>query len=448
MAESPPDSNRKPATPEPSAAAQARATGDPARALDHEMDALGARARAASRRLGRTSGPARDAALRGIAEALDARHEPLLAANALDLAAAESKGTQGAQLDRLRLTPARLDEMAKSLREIASQADPIGEILGLSVRPNGLRVGQMRIPLGVIGIVYEARPNVTTDAAGLCLKSGNAVFLRGGSEAQRSNDALIAVLRDAIAAAGLPADAVMTLPDTDRAWVLAMLRAERWIDLCIPRGGEALIRFVAENARVPVIKHYKGVCHVYVDKDADLKKAVDICYNAKVQRPGVCNALETLLVDESIAPEFLPLMAARLGAAGVEFRGCEATRAYLPNATPATEADWHAEYLDLVLAVRIVPGLDAAITHIETYGSDHTESIVSENYSAVQRFLDEVQSSVVIANASTRFADGGQLGLGAEIGISTTRLHSYGPMGALDLTTRKYVIYGSGQIRS
>jgi glutamate-5-semialdehyde dehydrogenase len=227
-----------------------------------------------------------------------------------------------------------------------------------------------------------------------------------------------------------------------------MLRAERWIDLCIPRGGEALIHFVVENARVPVIKHYKGVCHVYVHAAADLKKAVDICYNAKVQRPGVCNALETLLVDAHIAAEFLPLMAARLGAAGVEFRGDAATCALLPQAVPATEADWHAEYLDLILAVRVVPDLDAAIAHIETYGSDHTESIVSEDYSVVQRFLDEVQSSVVIANASTRFSDGGQLGLGAEIGISTTRLHSYGPMGALDLTTRKYVIYGSGQIRS
>lgn len=417
-------------------------------ALDREMDALGARARAATRLLARSPGPVRNAALLAMAEALATHRDALLAANALDLTAAEGRGLSGAMLDRLRLTPARLDDMAKSLREIAAQPDPIGEVLGLTVRPNGLKVGQMRIPLGVIGIVYEARPNVTTDAAGLCLKSGNAVFLRGGSEAQHSNAALIDVLRAAITAAGLPADAVMTLPSTDRAWILAMLRAERWIDLCIPRGGEALIHFVVENARVPVIKHYKGVCHVYVHAAADLKKAVDICYNAKVQRPGVCNALETLLVDAHIAAEFLPLMAARLGAAGVEFRGDAATCALLPQAVPATEADWHAEYLDLILAVRVVPDVDAAIAHIETYGSDHTESIVSEDYSVVQRFLDEVQSSVVIANASTRFSDGGQLGLGAEIGISTTRLHSYGPMGALDLTTRKYVIYGSGQIRS
>jgi glutamate-5-semialdehyde dehydrogenase len=416
--------------------------------LDREMDALGARARAANRLLARSPGPVRNAALLAMADALGANKDALLAANALDLTAAEGRGISGAMLDRLRLTPTRLDDMAKSLREIAAQPDPIGEVLGLTVRPNGLKVGQMRIPLGVIGIVYEARPNVTTDAAGLCLKSGNAVFLRGGSEAQHSNGALIDVLRAAITAAGLPADAVMTLPSTDRAWILAMLRAERWIDLCIPRGGEALIHFVVENARVPVIKHYKGVCHVYVHAAADLKKAVDICYNAKVQRPGVCNALETLLVDANIAAEFLPLMAARLGAAGVEFRGDAETCALLPQAVPATEADWHAEYLDLILAVRVVPDVDAAIAHIETYGSDHTESIVSEDYSVVQRFLDEVQSSVVIANASTRFSDGGQLGLGAEIGISTTRLHSYGPMGALDLTTRKYVIYGSGQIRS
>lgn len=416
--------------------------------LDLEMNALGARARAAGRRLARSTGAVRDAALRVMADALLGRSEVILEANARDIAAAEARGLQGAMVDRLRLTPKRLEEMAQGLREIAAQPDPLGAIENFRVRPNGLRVGQMRIPLGVIGIVYEARPNVTSDAAGLCLKSGNAVFLRGGSEAQHSNAAVLGVLREAVEGAGLPADALMTLPSADRAWVLAMLRAERWIDLCIPRGGESLIRFVVDHARVPVIKHYKGVCHVYVDRAADLKKALDICYNAKVQRPGVCNALETLLVHESVAPTFLPMVAARLGAAGVELRGCDATRTILPQATAATEADWEAEYLDLILAVRVVPDLDEAIRHIETYGSDHTESIVSEDYGAVNRFLEEVQSSVVMANASTRFSDGGQLGLGAEIGISTTRLHSYGPMGALDLTTRKYVIYGSGQIRS
>lgn len=415
---------------------------------DQEMAALGVRARAAARAVSRASGEQRTSALRHMAEALDRSTGCLLAANARDVVAAEAAGTSGAMLDRLRLTPDRLADMARSLREVAAQPDPVGEVLGLTVRPNGLRVGQMRIPLGVIAIVYEARPNVTTDAAGLCLKSGNAVILRGGSEAAHSNAALVEVLRESLLASGLPADAVLTLPSTDRAWILAMLRAEPYIDLCIPRGGEALIRFVVENARVPVIKHYKGVCHLYVDRAADLKKAADICYNAKVQRPGVCNALETLLVHEEIAPRFLPAMAARLMGAGVELRGCEATRALVPQALPATEGDWYAEYLDLILAVRVVPDLDAALTHIETYGSDHTESIISEDYTAVQRFLNEVRSSVVIANASTRFSDGGQLGLGAEIGISTTRLHSYGPMGAQDLTTRKFVVYGSGQIRS
>ncbi len=417
-------------------------------AREREFEVLGRRARAAARRLARTPGPRRDAGILAVAAALEAETEGLLAANALDIAAGEARGLAPAMLDRLRLTPARLADMARSLREVAAQPDPVGEVTGLTVRPNGLRVGQMHIPLGVIGIVYEARPNVTTDAAGLCLKSGNAVFLRGGSEAAHSNGALVDLVRRALLRAGLPEDAVQTLPSTDRAWVLAMLRAEPYIDLCIPRGGEALIRFVVENARVPVIKHYKGVCHVFVDRAADLKKALDICYNAKVQRPGVCNALETLLVHEAIAPEFLPRLAAHLAPAGVELRGCEATRAILPGIAAATEDDWHAEYLDLILAVRVVPDLDAAIAHIETYGSDHTESIVSEDYSAVQRFLNEVQSAVVLANASTRFADGGQLGLGAEIGISTTRLHSYGPMGARDLTTRKFIVYGSGQIRS
>ncbi len=417
-------------------------------ALSAEMDLLGQRARAAARMLARTPGAQRDAALRRMADALIAGTDRLLAANALDLDAGIARGLAAAMLDRLRLSPARLADMANSLREVAAQSDPLGEVLGLRVRPNGLRVGQMRIPLGVIAIVYEARPNVTSDAAGLCLKSGNAVILRGGSEAAHSNAALVHVLREAIVAEGLPADAVMTLPSTDRAWILAMLQAEQHIDLCIPRGGEALIRFVVENARVPVIKHYKGVCHVYVDRAADPEKAIEICYNAKVQRPGVCNALETLLVHAEVAPTLLPRIAARLTDAGVELRGCDATRALVPQALPATEADWHAEYLDLILAVRVVPDLDAAIAHIEQYGSDHTESIVSEDYSAVGRFLNEINSSVVIANASTRFSDGGQLGLGAEIGISTTRLHSYGPMGVLDLTTRKYVIYGSGQIRS
>lgn len=416
---------------------------------DHtrRMAELGRRARRASRLLARAPGRARADALSAMADAIDSGRVALHAANEADLAAADAKGIASAMRDRLTLTDARIDAMAAGLREIAGLPDPVGETTGERIRPNGLRVAQMRIPLGVVGIVYEARPNVTADAAGLCLKSGNAVFLRGGSEAQHSNTAILERLREAIASVGLPADALMTLPSTDRAWVLAMLKAEPWLDVVIPRGGEALIRFVAEHARVPVIKHYKGVCHTYVDDDADLGKAYDICYNAKVQRPGVCNSMETLLVHEGVAAEFLPRMAERFAEGGVELRGCKRTRAHLPHITAATDEDYHEEYLDLVLAVRVVPSLDAAIEHIETYGSDHTESIVSENYTTVRRFLDEVHSSVVIANASTRFSDGGQMGLGAEIGISTTRLHAYGPMGVTDLMTRKYVILGSGQTR-
>lgn len=419
---------------------------DLARAQAEEMARLGARARAAGRALAKAPGRCRTDALHRMADALDAACATILAANALDLAAANAKGITGALRDRLALTDSRITAMATGLREVAAQPDPLGELTGEHIRPNGLRVAQMRIPLGVVGIIYEARPNVTADAAGLCLKSGNAVFLRGGSEAAHSNAAILAVLRDAVEAAGLPADALMTLPSTDRGWILEMLRAEAYIDVLIPRGGEALIRFCAEHARMPVIKHYKGVCHVFVDVDADLSKAVEITHNAKVQRPGVCNAVETLLVHRGIAERALPRIAERL--AGVELRGCEATRAILPGIKAAEEADYHAEYLDLILAVRVVDDLDAAIAHIETYGSDHTESIISENYTTVQRFLDEVSSAVVIANASTRFADGGQMGLGAEIGISTTRLHAYGPMGVIDLTSRKYVIRGSGQTRS
>jgi glutamate-5-semialdehyde dehydrogenase len=305
----------------------------------------------------------------------------------------------------------------------------------------------VRMPLGVIGIVYEARPNVTADAAGLCLKSGNAVFLRGGSEAAHSNAAILVALRGALEAAGLPADAVLDLPSTDRAWIQAMVEADEHLDVIIPRGGEALIRFVVAHSRVPVIKHYKGVCHVYVDAAADLAMAEAIVLNAKTSRPGVCNAAETLLVHRSLADTFLPKVAATLLAAGVALRGCPETCARVPAATPATEEDWHAEYLDLVLAVRVVDDLDGALAHIETYASDHTEAIVSQDEAAVARFLAEVSSSVVLANASTRFSDGGQLGLGAEIGISTTRLHAYGPMGAEHLTTLKYVIVGAGQVR-
>ncbi len=413
-----------------------------------EMNALGERLRRASQKVRRASGATRTAALHALARGLRSNVVALLETNGIDVDAALARGLQGSVLERLRLTPERLEEMIRAVTDIAAQDDPVGEVTGLKVRPNGLRVGQMRIPLGVVGIVYEARPNVTTDAAALCLRSGNAVLLRGGSEAAATNTALVEVVRAALLEVGLPEDAVSTLPSTDRAWVLEMLKAERWLDVVIPRGGEALIRFVTEHARVPVIKHYKGVCHIFVDRAADLDMAIGVCVNAKAQRPGVCNAMETLLVHAEIAPRFLPRLALEMEAASVSLRGCVRTREILPNVDEANEEDFYAEYLDLILAVRIVDDLDAAIAHIETYGSDHTESILSQDQGAVTRFIEEVNSAVVMANASTRFADGGQLGLGAEIGISTTRLHAYGPMGAADLTTRKFIVYGSGQVRS
>jgi len=383
-----------------------------------------------------------------MATALEAGTEEIMIANGDDLSAADAKGITGALRDRLALTAERIQGMAHGLREVAELPDPVGAVLDTWVRPNGLQISQVRIPLGVIGIIYEARPNVTADAAGLCLKSGNVVFLRGGSEARHSNGAILKVLRQAVSDAGLPADAVMSLPSTDRSWIMEMLKAEEYIDVIIPRGGESLIRFVTENSRVPVIKHYKGVCHVYVDVDADLDSAKAICVNAKVTRPGVCNAMETMLVHKSVASEFLPRVGAEFAAAQVQLRGCSTTIKYLPHVDPATDADYHAEYLDLILAIKVVANVDEAIEHIEEFGSDHTESIVSENPDTVQRFLDHIQSSVVMANASTRFSDGGQMGLGAEIGISTTKLHAYGPMGLTDLTTRKYVIRGAGQVRS
>jgi len=413
-----------------------------------EMTALASRARAAGRALSRAGGARRTAGLLSMASALEAAQAKVLAANAADVTDARARGISGAMLDRLTLDEKALVSMARGLREVAAQEDPLGEVEALRVRPNGLRVGRMRIPLGVVGIVYEARPNVTVDAAGLCLKSGNATLLRGGSEAHRSNAALVECLRAALTRADLPADAVLSLPSTDRAWILAMVQAEGLVDLVIPRGGEALIRFVTAHARVPVIQHYKGVCHVFVDRAAHLDDAVEICLNAKVQRPGVCNAMETLLVHADVADAFLPRVAAALTRAGVELRGCPRTCALVPEASAADDTDWAAEYLDLVLAVRVVDDLDAAVAHIERWGSDHTESIVSQDYGAVNRFLAEVNSAVVMANASTRFADGAQLGLGAEIGISTSRLHAYGPMGARELTTQKFVVYGSGHVRT
>lgn len=390
----------------------------------------------------------KNAALEGMAKALIQSSAKLKKANEADLASARKAGLSAAMIDRLHLSPNTLREMADSLRAIALLPDPVGEVTKMWKRPNGLVVGKMRIPLGVIGIIYESRPNVTSDAAGLCLKAGNAVILRGGSEAIHSNLAIAEVLQTVGRRHGIPAGAIQVISTPSRQAVEEMLQLEDFIDVIIPRGGEDLIRFVVSRSKIPVIKHYKGVCHVFVDASADLMMAQTICYNAKVQRPGVCNAMETLLVHREMAPRFLPPMAEKFRAAGVELRGCSETRRLLKFAKVAKEADWFAEYLDLILAVRVVAGLDEAIAHVIRYGSSHTDSIVTQDYANAQRFLKEVPSSTVLVNASTRFSDGFELGLGAEIGISTTKLHAFGPMGVEDLTTSKFIVYGSGQIRT
>ena len=367
--------------------------------------------------------------------------------NNKDLEAARTKGLSKAMLDRLTLSDNVIEQTAAGLEEIAAFPDPVGEIVRMWTRPNGIRVGRMRIPLGVIGIIYESRPNVTADAAALCLKAGNAVILRGGSEAFTSSKAIVGLFKDVLKENHVNEQIVNLLPTTDREAILYMLKLEELIDLIIPRGGEELIRFVAENSRIPVIKHYKGVCHLYVDAAADLDMAVKLTFNSKVQRPGVCNALETLLVHKAVADRFLPQVAEKLTEAGVELRGCERSRGLVPSMTPATEDDWYAEYLDLILAVKVVDDIDEAIGHIAKYGSLHTETIVTKDYAASQKFLKEVNSSSVIVNASTRMSDGYMYGLGAEVGISTTKIHSYGPMGVEDLTTTKFIVLGDGQIR-
>ena len=403
-------------------------------------------ARAAARMVAKASAAQRTAALVAIADAIDRNTPIILAANARDMAAAHGLAT--AMQDRLRLDKGRVATLARAVREIAAAPELLGRIEKTEARPNGLEVQRVRIPLGVVAMIYEARPNVTTDAAALCLKSGNACILRGGSEAIESNRALAAAVREGLAAAKLPVDAVQLVPMTDRDAIAELVKLDDLIDLCIPRGGEGLIRYVAEHARVPVIKHYKGVCHVFVHAAADPLLALRIVDNAKTSRPGVCNALETLLVDRAIAPAFIPSLVAQL-AGRVELRGDDTARSLGgPTVRAATEEDWYAEYLDLILAVRVVDGLDGAIAHIERYGSNHTESIVTTDQAAAERFLREVDSSTVMVNASTRFADGGELGLGAEIGISTTRLHAYGPMGAEGLTTTKFVVRGTGQVRT
>jgi len=415
--------------------------------IESTITTMAQAARQAANQLVRFSSDQKNAALLSIAAGLEKDAAFIKAENEKDLIEAKEKGLSAAMIDRLTVTDGTIAGMVTGLNDVAGLNDPVGTMSPSWIRPNGLQVARMRIPLGVIGIIYESRPNVTIDAAGLCLKAGNSVILRGGSEAFYSNQALALIIQRALGNTPLPPTSVQVVPVREREAVLALLKQETFVDLIIPRGGEGLIRFVVENSKIPVLKHYKGVCHVYVDDGADFDMAQEICLNAKVQRPGVCNAMETLLVHQAAAEEFLPQMARRLVQAGVEIRGCDATRRIVPDAKKARESDWPAEYLDLILAVKVVEDMDEAISHMATYSSRHTEAIVTRNYERAKRFVREVDSSVVLVNASTRFNDGGQLGLGAEIGISTSKLHAFGPMGLEELTTTKFVVQGDGQIR-
>ncbi len=415
------------------------------------MDALVVAAKEARRVLQSAPTVQKNKALKAMAQALRAHRADILSVNARDVADARAAGKDAAFIDRLMLDEKRVEAMAKAIAQIAKLKDPVGEVTARWKRPNGLEVRKQRLPLGTVLMIYEARPNVTSDAGALCLKSGNAVILRGGSEALRSNHAIAACLKQGLAAAKLPEACIQVVPTADRAHLLALLKLEGHIDLCIPRGGEGLIRFVAEHARIPVVKHYKGVCHVYVDGDADLKQAVKIIVNAKASRPGVCNAAECLLVDAVLAPKFLPIVGDALVAAGVELRADPLATAVLRGkglpVTPVQVSDWGQEFLGLILAVRVVDGLDGALAHIAQYGSEHTEAILTRSKKKADRFTREVCASGVVDNASTRFNDGGELGLGAEIGISTSRLHAFGPMGLAELTAQKYVVEGHGQVR-
>jgi glutamate-5-semialdehyde dehydrogenase len=409
---------------------------------------LTSEARTAARQVATLDTAVKNKALITMAESLLDQGSSIQSENKKDVELAREKGLSKAMIDRLTLSDQVLESMAKGLKDIAALPDPVGEVTGMWKRPNGLQVGRIRIPLGVIGFIYESRPNVTVDAAGLCLKAGNAIILRGGSEALNSNLALAAIIDQALDDTGIPPAAVQVVPTTDRQAVKELLSLEELVDLIIPRGGEDLIRFVAENSRIPVLKHYKGVCHVFIDQTADFEMALGICLNSKVQRPGVCNSLETLLVHQDVADDFLPQAGKALEEAGVELRCCPKSLKRLPGRTGAVESDWPEEYLDLILAVKIVAGLDEAMEHIAKYGSQHTEAIVTSDYNRARRFLAEVDSSVVLVNASTRFNDGGELGLGAEIGISTSKLHAFGPMGLTELTTTKFIVFGEGQIRT
>lgn len=409
---------------------------------------MAAEAKKAARTVARLSSNVKNDVLLSTAERIIEVRKELQEENEKDLTAAKDKGFTSAFIDRLRLSDKVMESMAEGLRDVAALPDPVGEIPKMWKRPNGLTVGRVRIPLGVIGMIYESRPNVTIDAAGLCLKAGNAIILKGGSDAIHSNLALASILQDVLKEFSVPGEAAQVVPTTDRAAVTELLKMEEEIDVIIPRGGEGLIRFVSENSRIPVLKHYKGVCHVYVDKWADSDMAKEVCFNSKVQRPGVCNAMEGMLVHKDVAQDILPLMADAFKEAGVELRGCERTCRIVPFAKVATDEDWGEEFLDLILAVKVVDSMDEAMEYIARYGSNHTEAIVTRDYSRARRFLAEVDASLVLVNASTRFNDGGELGLGAEIGISTSKLHAYGPMGLEELTTTKFIAFGDGQVRS
>ncbi|MDH3346689.1 MAG: glutamate-5-semialdehyde dehydrogenase [Desulfobulbaceae bacterium] len=405
-------------------------------------------AKRGSRKLASCSTETKNRILYKIADELIAQKKFIAAENNKDLSAGREKGLSSAMLDRLELNDKVIESMVTGLREIAALPDPVGEIDDMKRRPSGILVGRMRIPLGVVGMIYESRPNVTVDAAALCLKSGNATILRGGSEAIYSNLALAGIMQQVLAEEKIDPAVIQVIPFTDRHGVNVLLTLEEDIDLIIPRGGEGLIRFVSQNSRIPVLKHYKGVCHCYIDSDADIDMGVPIVMNSKTQRPGVCNALEGLLVHKDIAPSFLPVVARELFKAGVEMRGCAASRALVPEIKEANDEDWGSEFLELILAVKVVEDMDEAIEYIGEYGSQHTEIIITNSYANSQRFLREVDASAVMVNAATRFNDGGQFGLGAEIGISTTKLHAYGPMGLEELTSRKFIVYGEGEIRA
>jgi glutamate-5-semialdehyde dehydrogenase len=411
------------------------------------MTELGQRARAAARGIGRAGSAEKDTALHAIAQSINDQSQIILAANGEDLNAGSARGLDAALLDRLQLNASRLRATADGLRQIAALADPVGAISELNYRPSGIQVGRMRVPLGVIGIVYESRPSVTADAAGLCLKAGNAVILRGGSEAINSNRAIAKCIQAGLAQAGLPLDTVQLVESTDRAAVAELIRMPQYVDVIIPRGGKGLIERISREALIPVIKHLHGVCHVYIDEQADLDKATAIAFNAKTQRYGTCNTMETLLVARAVAQQVLPRLAALYARSGVELRGCPMTRAIVADVIPASEQDWETEYLAPILSIRVVEGLDQAIEHIQTYGSAHTDAIVTEDLASARRFLREVDSSSVMVNASTRFADGYEYGLGAEIGISTDKLHARGPVGLEGLTSQKFIVIGDGHVR-